>query len=144
MVTCAASAPKPSSSECPGPFIEQATDRRYVPDRRAFSGNSGENRRRRCNELRCDRRNGWVRRRFASNLAGPRRQGRLTTYSPAMPRQGLAAARMNANLGYGFKAYPCDVTDFESCTKASCVDAITEAVGPMDGPGQQIPGSPGT
>jgi len=34
------------------------------------------------------------------------------------------------NMGYGFKAYPCDVTDFESAK--ACVDVVTKEVGPVD------------
>jgi NAD(P)-dependent dehydrogenase (short-subunit alcohol dehydrogenase family) len=34
------------------------------------------------------------------------------------------------NMGYGFKAYPCDVADFDSCK--ACVDAVTKEVGPVD------------
>ena len=34
------------------------------------------------------------------------------------------------NMGYGFKAYPCDVTDFDSC--AACVDQVSSEVGPID------------
>jgi acetoacetyl-CoA reductase len=34
------------------------------------------------------------------------------------------------NLGYGFKAYPCDVTDFESAR--ACVETVTREVGPVD------------
>ena len=34
------------------------------------------------------------------------------------------------NMGYGFKAYPCDVTDFDSC--AACGDQVSSEVGPID------------
>jgi len=33
-------------------------------------------------------------------------------------------------MGYGFKAYPCDVADFDSCKE--CVDTVTKEVGPVD------------
>jgi acetoacetyl-CoA reductase len=34
------------------------------------------------------------------------------------------------NMGYGFKAYPCDVADFDSCK--ACVATVTAEVGPVD------------
>ena len=34
------------------------------------------------------------------------------------------------NLGYGFKAYPCDVTDFDSARE--CIEIVTKDVGPVD------------
>jgi acetoacetyl-CoA reductase len=34
------------------------------------------------------------------------------------------------NMGYGFKAYPCDVTDFDS--SQACVEQVTQEVGPVD------------
>ncbi|HJW23806.1 MAG TPA: acetoacetyl-CoA reductase [Rhodocyclaceae bacterium] len=34
------------------------------------------------------------------------------------------------NMGYGFKAYPCDVTDFDSCR--ACVEQVAQEVGPVD------------
>ena len=34
------------------------------------------------------------------------------------------------NMGYGFKAYPCDVTDFDSC--GACVEQVVQEVGPVD------------
>ncbi|MGE5490391.1 MAG: acetoacetyl-CoA reductase [Actinomycetota bacterium] len=34
------------------------------------------------------------------------------------------------NLGYGFKAYPCDVTDFDSCQ--ACIEQIAADIGPVD------------
>ncbi|MBS1190236.1 MAG: 3-oxoacyl-[acyl-carrier-protein] reductase [Rhodocyclaceae bacterium] len=33
-------------------------------------------------------------------------------------------------MGYGFKAYPCDVTDFDSCQ--ACVELVTQEMGPVD------------
>ena len=34
------------------------------------------------------------------------------------------------DMGYGFKGYACDVTDFESCRE--CVAAIVREIGPVD------------
>ena len=34
------------------------------------------------------------------------------------------------DMGYGFKAYPCDVADFDSCK--ACVAQVTKDVGPVD------------
>ncbi|MDX9707641.1 MAG: beta-ketoacyl-ACP reductase [Azospira sp.] len=53
----------------------------------------------------------------------------VTTYSPGNAKAKDWLAAMN-NMGYGFKAYPCDVSDFESCK--ACVDTVTEEVGPVD------------
>jgi acetoacetyl-CoA reductase len=33
-------------------------------------------------------------------------------------------------LGYGFKAYPCDVTNFDSCQ--ACIEQVAADVGPVD------------
>ena len=56
-----------------------------------------------------------------------------TRWSPpipkATPRSKDWLQTMN-NMGYGFKAYPCDVTDFDSC--AACVDQVSSEVGPID------------
>jgi acetoacetyl-CoA reductase len=38
--------------------------------------------------------------------------------------------RTMTEMGFGFKAYPCDVTDFESCK--SCVGTVTKELGPVD------------
>lgn len=53
----------------------------------------------------------------------------VTTYSPGNARVQDWLKAMN-NMGYGFKAYPCDVTDFESARL--CVEAVTADVGPVD------------
>jgi acetoacetyl-CoA reductase len=53
----------------------------------------------------------------------------VATYSPENSKAKDWLASMN-NMGYGFKAYPCDVSDFESCK--ACVDAVTQEVGPVD------------
>ncbi|HEX5804523.1 MAG TPA: acetoacetyl-CoA reductase [Azospira sp.] len=52
----------------------------------------------------------------------------VTTYSPGNAKAKEWLAAMN-NMGYGFKAYPCDVGDFDSCK--ACVDTVTQEVGPV-------------
>ena len=53
----------------------------------------------------------------------------VTTHSPGNTKVEEWLKNMN-NMGYGFKAYPCDVTDFESAK--ACVEAVTREVGPVD------------
>ena len=53
----------------------------------------------------------------------------VTTYSPGNAKVKDWLQGMN-NLGYGFKAYPCDVTDFDSAHE--CVETVTKDVGPVD------------
>lgn len=53
----------------------------------------------------------------------------VTTHSPDNTKAGEWLARMN-NMGYGFKAYPCDVTDFDACK--ACVELVCKEVGPVD------------
>jgi acetoacetyl-CoA reductase len=53
----------------------------------------------------------------------------VTTYSPGNEKVHDWLKAMN-NMGYGFKAYPCDVTDFESAK--DCVEAVSKEVGPVD------------
>lgn len=53
----------------------------------------------------------------------------VTTYSPGNAKVQDWLKAMN-NMGYGFKAYPCDVTDFDSAH--SCVESVTAEVGPVD------------
>ena len=53
----------------------------------------------------------------------------VTTYSPGNNKAVDWLKNMN-NMGYGFKAYPCDVTDFESA--ATCVETVSKEVGPVD------------
>lgn len=53
----------------------------------------------------------------------------VTTYSPGNAKVQDWLKTMN-NMGYGFKAYPCDVTDFDSAQ--ACVEAVTREVGPVD------------
>lgn len=52
-----------------------------------------------------------------------------TTYSPnnGKAEEWLAAT---SKMGYDFKAYPCDVANFESCM--ACVARVTEDLGPVD------------
>jgi len=52
----------------------------------------------------------------------------VTTYSPGNSKVQDWLSSMN-NMGYGFKAYPCDVTDFDSAK--FCVDTVTREVGPV-------------
>ncbi|WP_341678824.1 acetoacetyl-CoA reductase [Niveibacterium sp. SC-1] len=53
----------------------------------------------------------------------------VTTHSPGNERVAEWLHAMN-NMGYGFKAYPCDVTDFDSCKE--CVTTVTREVGSID------------
>jgi acetoacetyl-CoA reductase len=53
----------------------------------------------------------------------------VTTYSPGNKTAQEWLRAMN-DMGYGFKAYPCDVSDYDSCK--ACVAAITADMGPID------------
>jgi acetoacetyl-CoA reductase len=53
----------------------------------------------------------------------------VTTYSPGNVKAEGWLKSMN-NMGFGFKAYPCDVTDFDSARV--CVETVTREVGPVD------------
>ena len=53
----------------------------------------------------------------------------VSTYSPTNTRAQEWLAAMQAR-GYSFHAYPCDVTDWNSCV--SCVQKVTEEMGPVD------------
>ena len=53
----------------------------------------------------------------------------ITTYSPNNTKAHDWLRRMN-DMGYGFKAYPCDVSDFDSCQ--ACVEQICAENGPID------------
>lgn len=53
----------------------------------------------------------------------------ITTYSPNNTKAHDWLRRMN-DMGYGFKAYPCDVSDFDSCH--ACVEQIRAENGPID------------
>jgi acetoacetyl-CoA reductase len=53
----------------------------------------------------------------------------VTTYSPGNPKveQWLATTR---DQGYNFRAYPCDVADYDSAQ--ACIAAIEKDIGPVD------------
>src|SRR5690606_23296493 len=53
----------------------------------------------------------------------------VTTHSPGNAKAAEWLQTMN-NMGYGFKGYPCDVSDFESCK--ACVEQVAAEVGPVD------------
>jgi len=53
----------------------------------------------------------------------------VTTYSPGNTKAQEWLAAMRAQ-GYEIKAYPCDVSDWDSC--AACVAKIAVEVGPVD------------
>ncbi len=53
----------------------------------------------------------------------------ITTYSPGNTK-AQEWLDTHHRLGYGFRAYPCDVSDFESA--AECVKKIEAEVGPID------------
>ncbi|MCL2344565.1 MAG: acetoacetyl-CoA reductase [Desulfobulbus sp.] len=53
----------------------------------------------------------------------------VTTYSPGNTKYREWLSTMN-NMGYGFRAFPCDVTDFDSAH--ACIEAVTKEVGPID------------
>ena len=58
----------------------------------------------------------------------------VTTYSPGNTKAKEWLDGMN-KMGYGFRAYPCDVADFDSC--AACVRAGGEGSRPDRRAGQQ-------
>ena len=53
----------------------------------------------------------------------------VTTHSPGNTKAHEWLQTMN-NMGYGFKAFPCDVADFDSCK--ACVAEVTKEVGSVD------------
>jgi acetoacetyl-CoA reductase len=53
----------------------------------------------------------------------------VTTYSPGNTKAGEWLAQMEQQ-GYKFRAYPCDVADFDSAKE--CVAKITAELGPVD------------
>ena len=53
----------------------------------------------------------------------------VTTYSPGNTRSQDWLQTMN-NMGYGFRAVPCDVADFDSC--AECVSQVVSGAGAVD------------
>jgi acetoacetyl-CoA reductase len=53
----------------------------------------------------------------------------VTTHSPGNARAAEWLQNMQ-NMGYGFRAFPCDVANFDSCK--ACIDQVTNEVGPVD------------
>ncbi len=53
----------------------------------------------------------------------------VTTHSPGNMKAKEWLDSMN-KMGYGFKAYACDVTDWDSCV--ACAQKVTADVGPID------------
>jgi acetoacetyl-CoA reductase len=53
----------------------------------------------------------------------------VTTYSPDNSKAAEWLRAMN-DMGYGFKGYPCDVSDFDSCK--ACVELVSNDIGPID------------
>ena len=53
----------------------------------------------------------------------------VTTYSPGNTKAQEWLKSMSTN-GYGFKAYGCDVADFDSCS--ACVKQVAAEIGPVD------------
>ena len=53
----------------------------------------------------------------------------VTTHSPGSTKAHDWLRSMN-DLGYGFKGFPCDVADFDSCK--ACVEAVMKDIGPVD------------
>jgi acetoacetyl-CoA reductase len=53
----------------------------------------------------------------------------ITTYSPGNKTAAEWLDGMN-KMGYGFRAYPCDVSDWDS--SAACIAKIVAEVGPID------------
>ena len=53
----------------------------------------------------------------------------VTTYSPSNTKAQEWLRTMN-DMGYGFKAYPCDVADYDSCK--ACVAQVAQDVGPVE------------
>lgn len=53
----------------------------------------------------------------------------VTTYSPGNTKVEMWLSGMR-EAGFNFRAYPCDVSDYESAQQ--CVSAITKDIGPVD------------
>ena len=53
----------------------------------------------------------------------------ITTYSPSNSTAKDWLRKMN-DMGYGFRAYPCDVMSFESAK--ACVEQVVKEAGPVD------------
>lgn len=52
-----------------------------------------------------------------------------TTYSPGNKTADEWLTKMH-HLGYGFRGFKCDVTDFDSA--AACIEEVTREIGPVD------------
>ncbi len=53
----------------------------------------------------------------------------VTTHTPGNPRVNEWLSTMNA-MGFGFRSYPCNVDDFDSCK--TCVELVAHEMGPVD------------
>jgi len=53
----------------------------------------------------------------------------VTTYSPANQRAERWVGDMRER-GYDFRAFPCDVADWDSCV--ACIRRVTDEIGPVD------------
>jgi acetoacetyl-CoA reductase len=53
----------------------------------------------------------------------------VTTHSPGNTKAGEWLSQMETQ-GYKFRAYPCDVADFDSAQ--ACIKQVTEEIGPVD------------
>ena len=53
----------------------------------------------------------------------------VTTHSPGNTKAKEWLDSMN-KMGYGFRAYPCDVADWDSCV--ACAQKVAADVGPID------------
>ncbi len=53
----------------------------------------------------------------------------VTTHSPGNKKVTEWLRKMN-DMGYAFRAFPCDVADFDSCK--ACVEAVANEVGEVD------------
>ena len=53
----------------------------------------------------------------------------VTTHSPGNAKAVEWLQQMN-NMGYGFKAFPCDVSDFDSAKR--CIEQVSSEIGPVD------------
>ena len=53
----------------------------------------------------------------------------VTTYSPNNTKAQEWLRKMN-DMGYGFKGYACDVTDYDAAK--NCVAQVTQDLGPVD------------
>jgi acetoacetyl-CoA reductase len=53
----------------------------------------------------------------------------VTTYSPNNQKAQEWLRKMN-DMGYGFKGYACDVTDYASCK--ACVEQVQKDLGRVD------------